>query len=211
MQEKLKLINIKWELKEEDVEDFGMDYDAPTLYTDLEKILVEEVEDEYSPFKIISYELIGLKECVERYKQSWIINEDDFLDNFAFRGQVNLNLYSPQIKLVEKAIKEGADPNSRARGYDYPLHHAVGFSRYAIANILIKNGANINSIGIRGLSPLHDAIINGNYKMVKLLIENKADTNICNNDGTTALEIARNECDYNRNKIISLLLKNGAK
>ena len=114
MQEELKLINIKWELKEEDVEDFdskedaisflnklpseeifdsdlcdeiidddfGMDYDAPNLYSYLEKILVEKVEDEYSPFKIISYELVGLKECVERYKQSWIINEDDFLKYF---------------------------------------------------------------------------------------------------------------------------------
>lgn len=109
MQEKLKLINIKWELKEEDVgdfdskedaisflnklpseeiidsvlcdeiidNDFGMDYDAPNFYTDLEKTLVEEFENEYSPFKIISYELVGLKEHVEKYKQDWF----DFIEH----------------------------------------------------------------------------------------------------------------------------------
>lgn len=101
MEEELKLINIKWELKEEDVEDFdskedaisflnklpseeiinsdlcdeiieddfGMDYDDPNLYTYLEKILVEKIEDEYSPAKIISYELVGLKEYVEKEKK----------------------------------------------------------------------------------------------------------------------------------------------
>lgn len=109
MQEKLKLINIKWELKEEDVgdfdskedaisflkelpeeaiidtdlcddiiyEDLNEDYDAPNFYTDLEKTLVEEFENKYSPFKIISYKLVGLKEHVEKYKQDWF----DFIEH----------------------------------------------------------------------------------------------------------------------------------
>lgn len=114
---KLKLINIKWELKEEDVEDFdskedaisflnklpseeiidsglcdeiieddfGMDYDAPNFYTDLEKTLVEEFEYEYSPAKIISYELVGLKEHVEKEK-NFLIEVANDLEQIALKN-----------------------------------------------------------------------------------------------------------------------------
>lgn len=108
MKENLKLINIKWKLKEgheddfdskEDIisflkelpgeelidtelcdeiiyEDLNENYDASNFYIDLEKTLVEEFENEYSPAKIVSYELVGLREHVEKYKQDWF----DFIE-----------------------------------------------------------------------------------------------------------------------------------
>lgn len=123
-----------------------------------------------------------------------------------------LRLYSTRSKVVDDAINFfGINPNKRAWGYEFPLHHAAGLGRYKIVEVLIKNGADINILGIMGLTPLHYAIINGKYKIVELLIKNNADVNISNDEGETTLTIAKNRCDVNKNKIISLLLKNGAK
>lgn len=120
----------------------------------------------------------------------------------------NIKLYSTLSKVVKSAIDLGVNANSRARGCDYPLHNAVAFKRYKITSLLIENGADVNLRGIRGLYPLHYAVINGDIKMIKLLLKNGADVNATNDDGESALDVARNRCEENKDLVISIVLKN---
>lgn len=120
-------------------------------------------------------------------------------------------LYSTIGRTVKKALDEGADPNKRAWGYDYPLNHAVGFGRYKVASLLINEGANVNLKGLDGLTPLHQAARIGNLRLAKLLVKNGADINALNNEGKTALDVAVHEFvrTYNAQhiaQVISFLL-----
>ena len=123
------------------------------------------------------------------------------------KNKLQSRLYSRISKSVEKALDEGADPNKRAWGCDYPLHHAVCFNRYKISSMLIKAGASINIEGIFGLTPLHYASMRGSLKLVKLLVKNGADINAVNDKLKTALDLAIEANAYsNRAQVISFLL-----
>ena len=59
-----------------------------------------------------------------------------------------------------------------------PLHHAVGFGRSEIVQLLLKNGADVNKLSTAGYAPIHIAAINGSTRIAQTLIENGADVNI---------------------------------
>ncbi|MEW9097092.1 MAG: ankyrin repeat domain-containing protein [Clostridiaceae bacterium] len=62
-----------------------------------------------------------------------------------------------------------------------------------IAEMLIENGANINERNKFGDTPLHCLAANGeeSEEIITILLENGADKTIINNNGKTALDIAK--------------------
>lgn len=123
------------------------------------------------------------------------------------KNKLQSRLYSRISKSVEKALAEGADPNKRAYGCDYPLNHAVGFGRYKVASLLINADANVNLKGLDGLTPLHQAARIGNLRLAKLLVKNGADIHDLNDEGKTPLDVATDEFarTYNAHHIVQVI------
>ncbi|KAF3319866.1 putative E3 ubiquitin-protein ligase XBOS34 [Carex littledalei] len=65
--------------------------------------------------------------------------------------------------------------------------------RFDVAKALIDFGADVNAYrpGKNGGTPLHHAIMKGNDQTVKLLLANGANPSVRNDDGDTALDLAR--------------------
>lgn len=73
-----------------------------------------------------------------------------------------------------------------------PLHYAAAGNHVEIAKFLIDNGANINmKTGADGKSALHWAAFHGHLNVVELLISKGAQINDKDDDGNTALDLAK--------------------
>jgi len=82
------------------------------------------------------------------------------------------------------------------------LHYAVLRNHIQHARVLIDSGANMDLQDYRLFTPLMYAVGKQSYDMVRLLLEKGAETQLTNNDGETAMDIAKRTGDR---RIIDLL------
>ncbi len=121
-------------------------------------------------------------------------------------GLINA-LWSVDYASVELLLAAGAD--IRHPAVDDTLSELVQYGTYNMARFLIDRGANVNGTDDhRGRTALHWAAVRGAGKdFVQYLFDQGADPSITDQDGATALDIAR---DRKRKTIVSMLLNRGA-
>lgn len=113
------------------------------------------------------------------------------------------------IKTISKYLEEGININSVSEHGHQALMLAAHQGHVEIIKLLIDKGANINGKHkISGNTALIGAVFQGNKDIVKLLIEAKVDINLKNNDGKSALDMAKLQGNM---EIINLLVVSGAK
>jgi hypothetical protein len=90
-------------------------------------------------------------------------------------------------------IEAGADVNARsANSFSVlPLHSAVAGNHDAVVAVLIDAGADVNATQPHGWTPLLGAAKNGSLASVDRLLAAGADPAARNDDGSSALELAR--------------------
>jgi ankyrin repeat protein len=90
-------------------------------------------------------------------------------------------------------IESGADVNARsANSFSVmPLHSAVAGNHDAVVAVLIDAGADVNATQPHGWTPLLGAAKNGSLASVERLLAAGADPAARNDDGASALELAR--------------------
>ena len=119
---------------------------------------------------------------------------------------------SGNLSLVKELVDRGAGVNTKDKYEGLPLHYASREGYLAIVKYLISKGSNINDRGAfylqrgvweltLGCTPLHISASQGHLDVVKYLITQGADVSAKNNDGETALVLARrneneNVADY---------------
>jgi ankyrin repeat protein len=109
------------------------------------------------------------------------------------------------IKLVKKAIKNGADLNSKepAKG-NTALMLAAYYKHHKIVDLLIQSKADVNERDLEANTALMKAAWTGGVKSAKLLIKAKTDINAKEINGMTALMIA---AFYGHIDIVKLLVQ----
>ena len=127
-----------------------------------------------------------------------------------------------RMGLVKTLLGHGADVNDRtaqeprqgarnsarySRRVATPLLWALWSGHNDIAQRLIDAGADVNGVDEAGDTPLHYAVMLGNIDSVHLLLVLHPDLNRKNNDGVTALGLAR---EHWRWEFAALLESNGA-
>ena len=96
------------------------------------------------------------------------------------------------LDICRLLIDKGAQMEAKGRSGDSPLHYAAWEGSIEVVRVLCDRGADIEACGKNGNRPLHWAATCGHISTVKELIEvRNADINARNDDGRTALRIAR--------------------
>ena len=117
-----------------------------------------------------------------------------------------------QKSTVEMLIAAGANVNARAEKGATPLYWASYEGRTEVAELLIAKGADVNSRQYNEeYTPLHIACRNGHVDTAELLIKNGARVDARAKDGQTPLSLAMQRTRQNRQPVLSLLRKHGAK
>lgn len=103
------------------------------------------------------------------------------------------------LEKVKAAIKKGANVNSKHVNQNTALHAASVQSKYDVMQLLIQNSADVNAKNQDGLTPLMVvAFETGDAKAAVLLIEGKARVDEKDRNGVTALDLAKD--NYEKNK-----------
>lgn len=103
---------------------------------------------------------------------------------------------------VERALREGADPNAKSRTGATPLESAADGDRLEIAKLLLAKGAKVEDA-------LRSASLHGHLEMMKLLLDHGADPNRHDDgDANTPLHWAAVNA---RTEAVRLLLARGAR
>ncbi|EGG21526.1 hypothetical protein DFA_01412 [Cavenderia fasciculata] len=129
-----------------------------------------------------------------------------------------LQKQTPNIELIKRLIKHGANVNQETTERKTPLFRACSLANYQVVELLLKNGANINIQDnprtngwepYRVNTPFHIAVSKGNLDIVRLLLDNGGNPNLKLMDemGETLLHVAAIGDDAD---IASLLLDRGA-
>ena len=94
---------------------------------------------------------------------------------------------------VRALIAAGADVNAAAKNAFkvQALHAAVAGRNMEIVRAVLSVGANPNAPQQAGFRPIHEAGANANRKLAELLIANGADPMLTNDEGKTAIDLAR--------------------
>lgn len=104
---------------------------------------------------------------------------------------------------VKRLLRSGANANSSAGDWVYPLKSAAANGQIETARILLDNGANVNHHDAIKGTPLMSAVDGEHTKMVEFLLSRDAIAGL-KSDGYTALKIAK---ERNNKEIIALLEK----
>lgn len=129
------------------------------------------------------------------------------------------------FEITKLLLENGAKVNALTN-FDYsPLHYAANQGRINITKLLIEKGAPLNIQNIFGQAPLHLAVnheksefdckdcgsryqycaaSHGRIEVVKLLIEKKVKLYLEDEDGFTALDLAKK---FHFSEIVSLLIQ----
>lgn len=122
---------------------------------------------------------------------------------------VGISNKTTKLKVVEKLLQAGADPDGLVRYKDSlvtPLHVT---DDPAMIALLKRYGANLNKPNEQGRSPLAQAVVDKQYEKVKALINAGADVNSMDSECNSILHITHSDEFINVN-IMELLLKHGA-
>ena len=93
------------------------------------------------------------------------------------------------LERLNQLLAEGADVNNPK---NFALHIAGGYGHLEIVNVLLVAGAKVTK-EFCGYTPLHIASSNGRLQIIKRLIAYGADYDHRHPDGTTPLDVARND------------------
>ncbi|MBI5158612.1 ankyrin repeat domain-containing protein [Candidatus Micrarchaeota archaeon] len=108
------------------------------------------------------------------------------------------------LEAVRLLLGRGANPNTASNNSWSPLHSAASQGYTEITLLLLEKSANPNAEDSTHWVPLHYAAEKGNVKLIRALLEKKADPFIKNNDGMTALDLARH---HDHPAVVQLLEK----
>lgn len=129
-----------------------------------------------------------------------------YLSDFFLNTAVKTN----DIKLAEKLIRWGANPNLiiDKNQETSALMFASIYGYTEMVKLLIENGADVNLRDKNGATALTSSAWAGNADIVEILIKNKADINAKHNIGRTALwfAVAQNHSD-----VVEIIKKYGGK
>lgn len=84
------------------------------------------------------------------------------------------------------------------------LHYAA-YQKNEVLKHLVEMGVEVNKKNKRGKTPLHNAVMGGNRDNVLTLMYYRSDVNTKDEDGNTALHLAKNNAE-----IVKILIENGA-
>jgi hypothetical protein len=108
---------------------------------------------------------------------------------------------------IEQLICEGTKPDTKNIKGVTPLWIAAKYGRYAVVKVLAqRTDVNVNSISLSGKSPLFWPSSIGNERVVAILMEAGADPDLMDENGDTALTVARK---YGHQRIAKLLERSG--
>lgn len=105
------------------------------------------------------------------------------------------------LREVRRLLREGANANLllKRKGGISPFHLSVGLTGHKaleIVAVLLDGNAHPNNRSHDGLTPLHIAAMWGHLQAVELLVNSDADIELCDNEGKTALMLAREMGQY---------------
>lgn len=93
-------------------------------------------------------------------------------------------VYDANVEALEKALRNGADPNVTNGMHVTPIFHIRSiFHNFKCLPVLLRYGADINYRNPRGWTPLSFAVNMDDQCAIKILIENGADPNSTMPDG----------------------------
>jgi hypothetical protein len=114
------------------------------------------------------------------------------------------------IEIARLLLQNGADVNVRSNGVSTPLHCSAWNGHVDILHLLVKNGADLEAQSNNGIRALHRAAFNGYLPFIQELISRyHVDINARDNDGTTALRVARHGHPHPHPTVITFLEANG--
>ena len=115
-------------------------------------------------------------------------------------------------EVVQKLLKQGADPNSSLKTGVVALHSATEDGHAEIVQTLVAHGADVNATSNRGVTPLHNVAFSPSVETYRLLLKNGAAVNAIMTDGWTPLDYVRLFCSQDRQGEFEAILRGaGAK
>ncbi|XP_014223128.1 ankyrin-3-like [Trichogramma pretiosum] len=129
---------------------------------------------------------------------SLLLNHPNFIDKYGMKTihlavGTDLDFFEKFYLSERPNIDELVSPTESKYNYyegSTPLHLALMFKRYDIANYLIKNGANVNIANKFGNTPLH---LTKDRDIFQKLLKMGANINIKNDEGLTPVEVLHDE------------------
>jgi ankyrin repeat protein len=105
---------------------------------------------------------------------------------------LHLSAFFGGVDVARLLLDAGAeiDVVSRNDFSVYPIHSAAA-GRVPVALLLVERGADVNVRQRHGWTPLHTAAHNGSGELVDALLAAGADPGAANDDGVTAVDLAR--------------------
>lgn len=102
-------------------------------------------------------------------------------------------------EIAEILLKYAGDINIQNNDKKTPLHFIVEDENEELVNLFVNKGASVNIKNNTGRTPLHYACEKNNIKIVEILLGSDGiDINLGDNDGKTALDLAKNNEDIKR-------------
>ncbi|KAK2590746.1 hypothetical protein QQS21_011558 [Conoideocrella luteorostrata] len=109
---------------------------------------------------------------------------------------------SGDVRCIEQLIRDGTKPDTKNIKGETPLWAAAFWGRDNVVKVLAPRlDVNVNSLSISGRSPLFWPSVYGNERVVAVLMEAGADPHIADENGDTAITLAR---QY-RKKVVKML------